>query len=194
MHSKLEKKIESTGTRATVIEHRKVFTAYDAAQTMRRKLEEIVKTLLVQGGEQFYLVHVPANKNIDLKKLAKVIGVNKVTIPKEKALLKQLKIKPGKMAAFGFVYKLPDVVDKNLRKAKKVIFASGELTASLEMSVSDFLKLTDQYIEGVFTVAKKLPKPASRQKSKPKTKSKKKTATKKVVKKKSSKIIKRRRQ
>ena len=167
---KLTNKLDSLSANYDVIQHRKVYTAYDAAQTTKRKLEQIVKTLLVKAGGTYYLVHVPANKNINLDKLAKTLNVKKVTIPSEKQIVNALKIKPGSLTAFGFMHKIETVIDKSLLAVKKAIFSSGSLTESIEMSVKDFTKLTDNYVEGVFTIVKKIKK---QKKNKPKPKNKK---------------------
>ncbi len=168
---KLIKKLDDLSAKYEIIAHRKVYTAYDAAQTTKRKLEQIVKTLMVKAGGTYYLIHVPANKNLNLDKLAKVLDVKKVTIPNEKKIAKALNIKPGTLTAFGFMHKVETVIDKNLLKVKKAIFSSGSLTESIEMPVKEFAKITDDYIDGVFTIAKKIKK---QKKQKPKKKSTKK--------------------
>ena len=155
---RLIKKLDDLSAKYDVIAHRKVYTAYDAAQTTKRKLEQIVKTLMVKAGGTYYLIHVPANKNINLEKLAKVLDVKKVTIPNEKQITKALGIKPGSLTAFGFMHKVETVIDRNLLKVKKAVFSSGSLTESIEMPVKEFAKITDEYIDGVFTIAKKIKK------------------------------------
>ncbi|OIO47085.1 MAG: hypothetical protein AUJ28_01260 [Parcubacteria group bacterium CG1_02_37_51] len=175
----LIKKLDALGIKYDIVEHRKVFTAYDAAQTMKKKVDEIVKSLLVKAGGTYYLIHVPASKNIDLKKLAKTLDVKKVTFPTEKVVTNALKIKPGSLTAFGFAHKVQTVVDKSLTKAKKVIFSSGSLTESIEMNIKEFLKTDDVKI-GSFSIAKKLPKVKNvKAKPKKKTTPKKKVAPKK---------------
>lgn len=154
----LIKKLDDLSAKYEIIVHRKVYTAYDAAQTTKRKLEQIVKTLMVKAGGTYYLIHVPANKNINLEKLAKVLDVKKVTIPTEKQIAKALNIKPGTLTAFGFMHKVESVIDKNLFKVKKAVFSSGSLTESIEMPVKEFMNITNDYIDGVFTIAKKIRK------------------------------------
>jgi prolyl-tRNA editing enzyme YbaK/EbsC (Cys-tRNA(Pro) deacylase) len=128
---KLLDQLEQTGN-YEIVKHRKVFTAYDAAQTMKRKLDQIVKSLLVKAGGTYYLVHVPADKNLNLEKLAKVLQVKKVTIPSEKQITTDLKIKPGSVTAFGFLHKVETAVDQSLLKVKKAVFSSGSFTESLK--------------------------------------------------------------
>ena len=67
---KLLKHLEESGKKFEPVEHRKVFTAYDAAATMHVKLEKIAKSLLIKtskpmaGAKKPYCIAVlPANKN-----------------------------------------------------------------------------------------------------------------------------------
>lgn len=187
---KLQKYFDKSGIKYEVVEHRTVYTAYDAAATMKVKLNTIAKSLLVKfnkpfiNGEKPYgLAIVTADKNIDLKKLTKVVSahavglnkklrlqkliagkkllvdiynkVTKVTIPKEKELKTKFKVNPGAMAAFGSIYKLPVFIDKALKG--KVIFSGDSFNKSISMQAVDFIKIENGMI-GNFAVMKKTQK------------------------------------
>lgn len=155
------KYFEKAGINHKILEHRTVYTAFDAAATMRRKLGEIAKSLYIQADKDYYLVILPADYNLDFKKLGKCIGgqikkpIKTVKIPGEKIMEKMLKIKAGAMSAFGSLYKLPVVIDKGLTKAKRAIFASGSFNHSIDMAVKDFVK-SEKAILGSFGVKKKI--------------------------------------
>lgn len=153
------KYLDKRGAKYGIVTHKKVYTAYDAAQTLKKKLDEIVKNLLIKTDKGFVLVLLPASKNVNLKDLKKLMnasgkGVKTVEIPKEGAMVRLLKVKPGAMSAFGRLHDLEVYMDKNLRKAKKAIFSSGSVTDSLEMALKEFEKL-EQPVVGVFSEAKK---------------------------------------
>lgn len=179
---KLVQYLEKAGVNHKILEHRTVYTAYDAAATMRKKLSEIAKSLLIKADKDYYLVLLPADHNLDFKKLGKAIGqqtkktIKVVKIPGEKIMEELLKIKAGAMSAFGGLHKLPVVIDKGLVKAKKAVFSSGSFNHSVEMAVKDFVKLENAVL-GSFGVKKKI-------KLQKTVKLKKKTAKKKVIKKK----------
>lgn len=124
-----------------VVKHKTVFTAYDLAQTTKRKLQEIAKTLLVKADGKHVLVVLPAHLRLDLVKLKKLLGAKKVQISTEKDMAKSLKVKPGAITPFGSLHQLEVVVDKSLAKVQKAIFGAGSFTESLRMKVKDFLKL-----------------------------------------------------
>jgi prolyl-tRNA editing enzyme YbaK/EbsC (Cys-tRNA(Pro) deacylase) len=158
---KLVQYLEKAGVKHSILEHRTVYTAYDAAATMRKKLSEIAKSLLVKADKDYYLVLLPADHNLDFKKLGKAIGqqtkktIKVVKIPGEKIMESLLKVKAGAMSAFGGLHKLPVVIDKSLTKAKKAIFSSGSFNHSVEMAIKDFVKL-ENAILGNFGIKKKI--------------------------------------
>ena len=161
MPQKLVKYLEKAGVKHNILEHKTVYTAYDTAVTMGKKLNEVVKALLVAADKDYYLVVLPADHNLDFKKLAVQIGkitgkkIKAVKIPGEKVMEKLLKVKAGAMSAFGGFHKLPIVLEKNLLKTGKAVFASGSFNHSVEMAVKDFVKLENAAL-GSFGVKKKI--------------------------------------
>jgi len=158
--------LDKRGAKYAIVTHKKVYTAYDAAQTLKKKLDEIVKNLLVKTNKGFILVLLPASKRVDLNKLKKLLnakgmGVKKVEIPKEGAMVRIFKVKPGALGAFGSVHELEVYMDKNLQKVKKAIFPTGSFTDSVEMAIKEFEKL-EKPIVGMFTEANKFKKPAKK--------------------------------
>src|SRR3989338_2754570 len=93
-NSKLAKYLEKAKIKHNVLEHKTVYTAYDAAATMGKKLNEIAKSLLVLADKNYYLAILPADHNLDFKKLAKLIGqatnqkIKVVKIPAETVMQK----------------------------------------------------------------------------------------------------------
>jgi len=121
--------------------HKTVYTAYDAAQTLRRELKEIAKSLLIAADKAYIIAVVPAHMRLDLGKLKGALKVKKVSIPNEKVMLKVFKVKPGTMTAFGGLHKIEVWVDKSLLKTKDIILAAGSFTDSVRMKAKDFIEL-----------------------------------------------------
>ncbi len=193
LSKKLLKHLEKQQINFEIVEHKLVYTAFDAAATMKVKLNQIAKSLLVKfnkpfvnGMKPYAIVIIGADKNIDLKKLKKVVNdtaiklnkelrlpkternrkiaidsynkIAKVIIPKEKDLKNKIKAKPGAMAAFGSLYKIPVFVDRGFMKTKKAIFSGDSYTQSIKMLTKDFLRLEGAFV-GNFAIAKKFKKP-----------------------------------
>ena len=158
---KLVKYLEDAGIDHEVLEHKTVYTALDAAATMKKKMNEIAKALYVRADRDYYVVILPADQNLDFPKLTKCLSLSAekpykvVKIPGEKIMQSALKIKSGAMTAFGNMHKLPVAMDKSLGNAKKAVFASGSFNHSVEMAVKDFAKLEDAIL-GSFGKKKKI--------------------------------------
>ncbi len=174
---KITNYLDKRGAKYAIVTHRKVYTAYDAAQTLKKKLDEIVKNLLVKTDKGFVVVVLPASKNVNLQKLKKLMnakgkGIKKIELPKEQTMVRLLKVKPGALPAFGSLYDLEVYMDKSLERVKKAIFASGSFTDSIEMAIKEFKKL-EEPIVGMFAEAKKFKKPVKKSVKKAKKKIKK---------------------
>jgi prolyl-tRNA editing enzyme YbaK/EbsC (Cys-tRNA(Pro) deacylase) len=130
-----------------IAKHRKVYTAYDLAQTMRTKLDEVAKTLLVRvelpGLEKkdakHYVVVLPASYYVDLGKLKKALGAKKIELVFEKGMAK-MGIEPGALTPFGSLRGFGVVVDKGLLKTKKALIGAESFTEHLRMNMKDFVK------------------------------------------------------
>lgn len=184
---KIQNYLDKKNAKYAIVTHRKVYTAYDAAQTMKKKLDEIVKNLLIKTNKGFAVVVLPASKNINLDKLKKImekqgLGIKTVKIPKEKEMVKEFKIKAGALPAFGSILKLPVYLDKSLQKVKKAVFPTGSFTDSVEMAIKEFEKLEEPVV-GAFSEAKKF-KPVKKAVNKAKKVRKTVKKTKKTIKKK----------
>ncbi len=159
MDKKILNHLQKTNLKHEVIPHKKVYTSYDASQTLKVHPKQIVKSLIVKIKNNFALVLLSADKNIDFKKLAKQFGAKEIDIkiPKEKVLMEKLGIKPGTAHVFGDLYKIPVVVERDLAKLKEAIFSSGSLTESIKLKVGDFIKHQEASI-AQFGITKKFKK------------------------------------
>ena len=159
---KVMKYLEKSGVKHKIIKHKKAYTAFDTAQTMKRKLSEVVKTLLIKADKDYYLVLLSADQNLDLLKLKKALGketkkdIKVLKIPNEKSIKESLRLKKEEaLAAFAGLYSRPVIMEKSLIKAKKAVFASESFNHSVELVVKDFIKL-ENVILASFGVKKRI--------------------------------------
>src|SRR5581483_3355002 len=148
----LEKLLKQNKVKYEVVEHRKVYTAFDAAETQDLKLTEVVKAVLLKGKKNLYLAVLPAGNNCDFKALSKLTG-DKVSIAKEKDIAKNINAKIGLIAPFGSLYELPVFLDKKLTKNRKINLPAGSYTESVVMNTKDYLKLENPTL-GSFGIKK----------------------------------------
>ena len=140
---KVESYLKKTNKKFEEISHKTVYTAYDLAQTLKKELKSIAKTLVIQADKAYILAIVPASARLDLKKLKKALGVKKISIPDEKIMIKVFRVKPGAISAFGKLHKVKTVIDKSLTKVKDIILQTGSFTDSVRMKVKDFIEIEE---------------------------------------------------
>ncbi len=150
--------LEKNKIKYEVISHRQVFTAHDLAMTLHLQHGQIAKSLLMKADNDYILAILSADKNLDMKKLAKLIKAKKIVMPKEKVMTEKFKVKPGALPAFGGLYKLPVYVDKLILKQKKILLSPGSFVDSLLLNPKDYVIL-EGAIVGSFSVNKKIKKP-----------------------------------
>lgn len=181
---KIIKYLEKQGVKFERIPHKKVYTAYDLAQTAGAKLDEIAKTLLVKVDlpevkkkGSYYVVVVPASYHLDLQKVKKALKATKVELAPEK-VFKKLGIEPGAVSPFGSTRDFGVLVDKTVLKAKHAIVGAESFVESLKLKAQD---LVDMEEATVAVVGKKNKLKVQSKKAQPKKKAtaKKKPATKK---------------
>ena len=127
-----------------VVDHKTVYTAYDLASTLKKKLEEVAKSVVIESDRQHLIVVLPGNRRVDLKKLKKLLKSKRVAIAKEQVHQKILHIKAGAVTPFGKLYKnLPVFIDKALMKTKKLLVTTGSFEQSLHMSAKELLRTTE---------------------------------------------------
>ncbi|MBX4204847.1 MAG: hypothetical protein KW788_01500 [Candidatus Doudnabacteria bacterium] len=148
----LEKLLTQNKVKHEVVEHRKVFTAFDSAETQDLKLTEVAKAVLLKGRKNLYLAVLPAGNNCDFKALSKLSGDN-LAMAKEKDIKAKLKTKIGLIPPFGSLFKLPLFIDKKLLKNKKLNLPAGSYTESVIMNTKDYIKL-ESPVPGNFAIKK----------------------------------------
>lgn len=141
LSKKLLNHLEKAKVKYAIVEHRTVYTAYDLAATLKKKLEEVAKAVLVTADRKYYILVLPGHRRVDFKKLQKLLKAKKIAIAKESVQQTLLKIRRGGVTPFGALYKnLPVLVDKAMLKTKKVLVATGSYEHSLHMTVKELVK------------------------------------------------------
>lgn len=153
--AKIKNFLNKNKVKYNVVKHRTVFTAYDLAQTLKKKLGEVAKALVVKVDKSHAIVVLPASHQVDFKALKKVTGAKKVDIDRENMMTKLFKVKPGAISAIhGPLNKLPVYIDRALMRTQKVVAQAGSFEESLHLKTKDLLKLVDGKL-GSFAKKKK---------------------------------------
>ena len=139
----LLKYLDKAEIKYEIVPHKKVYTAYDLAQTLGEKLDGIAKTLLVKvelpsvkGKGKHYILVIPASYRANFQKIKKQLKAKKVEMAMEKTL-KKLRLNPGAITPFGGYHKLEVLMDKALLKTQKALVSAGAHTEALRVKVKD---------------------------------------------------------
>ncbi|HTK59670.1 MAG TPA: YbaK/EbsC family protein [Candidatus Baltobacteraceae bacterium] len=139
----LLKYLDKAEIKYEIVPHKKVYTAYDLAQTLGEKLDGIAKTLLVKvelpnvdKRGKYYILVIPASYRANFNKIKKGLNAKKVEMAVEKQL-KKLNLNPGAITPFGGYHKIEVLLDKTLMRAKKVLVSAGAHTEALRIKVKD---------------------------------------------------------
>jgi Cys-tRNA(Pro)/Cys-tRNA(Cys) deacylase len=117
-----------------------------AAQTVGFPLEQTIKTLVVELGEnQYGLALLPGNRQLSLKKLAKVLAIKKASMAEEKIAEKVTGYLVGGISPFGTKKQLPVVMEEDLISFRQVMINAGQRGLMLKMNpmvISQILNCT----------------------------------------------------
>ena len=117
----------------------KVKGAEFAAEQTGIELERMIKTLVVCDvkGKDFYFVLMPGDKSVDMKKLAKCLGLKKMRMSTVDEAQKLTNYLVGGISPFGAKASLPVVMEKSLEKFEKVGINGGGRGVIVELALND---------------------------------------------------------
>ncbi len=98
-------------------------------------------------GNRHYLVILDCEQNLAIHDIEKRLKQGKLTFASEQRMQKHLGLMPGSVSPFGLIYDTTKNVhvflDINLKKSKRISFHPNLNTASLIISLDDFLRYLD---------------------------------------------------
>jgi Ala-tRNA(Pro) deacylase len=102
--------------------------------------------LIEKGGERVFLVVIPVDERADLKKLADIVAVKKVTFGSAELLMELFHVEPGAVSLFGLLNdtksRVEVYIDNKVLKAGKVNLHPNRNTASVVLDQ----KMLENYI------------------------------------------------
>jgi len=115
--------------------------------------EMVFKTLVVmppESGKKPLLVMVPANHQLDMKKLADVVGAKKLKMATHREAEQLTGLQVGGISAVALLGK-PFVIfiDHSAGKPDRIIISAGKRGLQIKLAVKDLIKLTSARIADV---------------------------------------------
>ena len=146
---------QNNGSEFQAYEHEPVHTSEDAARVRKSKLSEGVKAIVVKqrDSQNFYVADVAADKKVDLKKLAEIIGVKALTMAKPEEVLTITGCEVGGVPPLGHKTNIPIFVDNGVFENEYNEFNAGLKTYSVRVKTVDFKKTMEELDAKVVEIA-----------------------------------------
>lgn len=137
---KIKSLFKELGIKPTYLEHEPVITSEDAAKTRGFALKQGIKAIvLTNGNGTWFLVNLPADKKVDLRKAATAMGLTKKDIrmgtPEE--VLEITGCEVGSVPPFGHKTTVKIFVDRGVYSNEESAFNIGLRTHSVKIQTKD---------------------------------------------------------
>ncbi len=115
-----------------------------ASNTIGKNVEEVYKTLVVQGySKEFYVFVIAVDQNLDLKKAAKAAGEKNVEMIHVKDINKITGYIRGGCSPIGMKKPYITFVDEAAKKLDTMVVSAGKIGNHVELSPTDLQKVTN---------------------------------------------------
>lgn len=104
------------------------------------KYEECFKTLALKHDHDLYVIVIPVDKELDLKKAAKNIGVKELVMVHVKDLLKTVGYERGSVSPVGIRVKHEVIFDSSVDRLDKIEISGGQMGVGLNCDKDSLLK------------------------------------------------------
>jgi len=124
-----------------VLEHAPVYTSEEAARVRGVELKTGVKALVLKTERgSFVMGLVAADRKVELKSLAKIVGAKRLQLASPQEVLRITGCEIGSVHPFGNLHGLPTYMDNSVLENDMVNFNAGLHTVSIQMRVRDLVK------------------------------------------------------
>jgi Ala-tRNA(Pro) deacylase len=129
--------------------HPKACTAPALASAIRIPGREVAKVVVVRSARRYFMAVLPADLQIDMVRLARLIGVDAVSLAKERELKRLFPdCEVGAMPPLGILYDIPVYIDAHLAEEEVIFFPAGSHHEVIEMRYDDFERLVRPAVGG----------------------------------------------
>ncbi len=126
--------------------HEPVRTSEEAAKVRGVDIKTGAKAMVVKSKNDYYLLVLPANKNIDWKKVKKEVQIKEVRFATTEEAEQITGVQMGSDAPFGNILGLKTFFDKELMENEYLNFNIGRRTHSVQLKSKDLVTLVKPII------------------------------------------------
>ncbi len=146
---KVKSLLETSGSHYTLHTHPAVRTIEDAEEKVAHLTKNLLKTIVFKIKDSHWvLAVVKGHERIDYKELARAFDVNrrKIRTVSPDRVEKQLGFEVGGIGPFPVNDSIKIIMDQSLTGIGMIFCGSGKNTVTIEMDISDLIKLVKPVI------------------------------------------------
>jgi len=121
----------------------------EAAEKLGLDPERVFKTLVAGSGKDMVVAILPVSKQLDLKLLAKALGMKKIAMAEVAAVERTTGYVVGGVSPLGQKKRLPTVIDASAQELETMFVSAGRRGLEIELAPQDLAKLTGASFEDV---------------------------------------------
>lgn len=122
----------------------------EVATVLNQNPNQVFKTLVTIGNSKnYYVFLVPVEKELDLKKAAKVVGEKSISMIKSKELLPLTGYIHGGCSPIGMKKQFRTTIDKSAAEFDTIIFSGGKIGYQVELSLEELKKVIRFEVEDI---------------------------------------------
>lgn len=124
--------------------------AVDVAKYLDQPTDKLFKTLVTTDNNHgFYVFCLPGDHELDLKKAAKLAGVKKIEMLKQKDLLGLTGYIHGGCSPIGMKKVFPTFIDESALNWDTIFVSGGKIGLQIEVNPNDFAKIIKVSFEDI---------------------------------------------
>src|SRR5262245_46902080 len=140
-HEKLVALLRAEGVDFRQTQHGAVTTSAEAAAVRGAELRSGAKAMLVKGKGGFVLAVLAADRKVDWKLLAPLVGGKGARFADDDELAETTGLTKGAVPPFGVLFGLRTIYDRSLLEVEAVNFNAGTHTDSVAMARADMIRI-----------------------------------------------------
>src|SRR3954447_20764148 len=140
-HRELLELLRSEGAELRLTHHEAVTTSAEAAAVRGVELQSGAKAMLVKGRGGFVLAVLAADRKVDWKLLAPLVGGKGARFANDEELQEVTGLTKGAVPPFGRLFGVRTIYDRSLLEVETVNFNAGTHTDSIAMPRADMVRV-----------------------------------------------------
>lgn len=119
------------------------------ANKIGQPVEEVYKTLVLQGKNNYYVAVIPVEATLNIKAISKVVGEKKLEMLAVKDLEKTTGYIRGGCSPVGMKKQFPTVIDASAQALETIIVSAGQIGIQMKVNVDELVQLINAKVSPI---------------------------------------------